>query len=134
MTAYNRRIIGIVAVNVAPMVEAGICQILGAGYAGCFSVELSPNGEAPTTHLAGSAQCTEAQRDAVVALLNPAAGVYGFRGLAVGLETAETVPYVDAWPELPDATAEELRWDFDSACASLGLQRVRPPMPGVPDP
>lgn len=130
---YDRRIIGIVSAPLVPAVDAAIFAILGEGYEDNLTVPLSPTGEEPATHYAGSAQMPESQRDAVVGLMNPAAGVYGFPGEAYGVDTPETIAIVTDHANPPTPTGEQrLVWDFDAACASLGLQRIVPKMPGVP--
>ncbi len=129
---YDRRVIGIVVASLGPIVNAGIHAILGEGYEDNLTVPLSPTGEEPATHYAGSAQMPEAQRDAVVGLMNPSAGVYGFPGEAYGVDTPETVVIVTdpANPPVP-TEGQRLVWDFDAAAASLGLRRIVPKMPGV---
>jgi hypothetical protein len=130
MTLYNRRIIGIVRTDLVTAVNAGIFSILGEGYESNLTVALSATGEEPATHYAGSAQMPEAQRDLVVGLMNPAAGVYGFPGWADGVDTDETAVKVTDPANMPTPVGEQrVVWDFDAACASLGLRRVLPKMP-----
>lgn len=129
----DRRVIGIVTAPLVARVNAAIFAILGEGYEDNLTVPLSPTGEAPATHYGGSAQMPEAQRDAVVGLMNPSVGVYGFPGEAYGVDTPETVAIVmdHENPPVP-AGGQRLVWDFDAAAASLGLRRIVPKMPGVP--
>lgn len=132
MSTCNRRVIGIVVAPLVPLVNARIRAILGEGYEDNLTVPLSPTGEEPATHYAGSAQMPEAQRDAVVGLMNPAHGVYGFPGWADGVDDDTTAVLVTDPANMPTPTGEQrLVWDFDAAAASLGLQRIVPKMPGV---
>lgn len=133
MSLYNRRVVGIVVAPLVPLVNSRIFAILGAGYESNLTVPLSPTGEEPATHYAGSAQMPEAQRDAVVGLMNPDHGIYGFPGEVYGVDTPETVAIVmdHENPPVP-AGGQRLVWDFDAAAASLGLRRIVPKMPGVP--
>ena len=131
--SYNRRVIGIVVAPLVPLVNSRIFAVLGEGYEDNLTVALSPTGEEPATHYAGSAQMPEAQRDAVVGLMNPSAGVYGFPGETYGVDTPETIAIVMDHENPPVPTgAQRLVWDFDAAAASLGLRRVVPKMPGIP--
>lgn len=131
--SYNRRVIGIVVAPLVPLVNSRIFAVLGEGYEDNLTVALSPTGEEPATHYAGSAQMPEAQRDAVVGLMNPSAGVYGFPGETYGVDTPETIAIVTDHENPPVPTGEQrLVWDFDAAAASLGLRRVVPKMPGIP--
>lgn len=122
---YNRRVIGIVTAPLVARVNAAIFAILGEGYEDNLTVPLSPTGEAPATHYAGSCQMLEAQRDAVVGLMNPAAGVYGFPGWADGVDTDETAVLVTDPANMPTpADGQRVVWDFDAAAKSLGLVRI----------
>ncbi len=128
----DRRIIGIVVAPLVPAVNAGIYAILGAGYESNLTVPLSPTGDEPATHYAGSAQMPESQRDAVLGLMNPSAGVYGFPGEAYGVDTPEAVAIVTDPANPPVPTGDQrLVWDFDAACTALGLKRIAAKMPGV---
>jgi len=130
---YDRRVIGIVRAAILPQVNAGIHAILGAGYEDNLTVPLSPTGEEPATHYAGSCQMPEAQRDAVVGLMNPAHGVYGFPGWADGVDDETTAVLVTDPANLPTPVGEQrVVWTFDAAISSLGLQRIVPKMPGMP--
>lgn len=129
----DRRVIGIVVAPLVPLVNARIFSILGDEYEDNLVIPLSPTGEEPATHFGGSAQMPESQRDAVVGLMNPSAGVYGFPGEALGIDTPETVAIVMDHENPPVlAEGQRLVWDFDAAAASLGLRRIVPKMPGVP--
>jgi len=133
MAPCDRRVIGIVSAQLVPFVNARIFAILGEGYESSLSEPLSPTGEEPATHFAGSAQMPEAQRDAVVGLMSPEHGIYGFPGEAYGVDTPETIAIVTDYQNPPvPAEGQRIVWDFDAACASLGLQRIVPKMPGVP--
>lgn len=133
MSLYNRRVISIVVAPLAPLVNARIHAILGEGYEDNLTVALSPTGDEPATHYAGSCQMPEPQRDEVVGLMNPTAGVYGFPGEAYGVDTPETIAIVTDHENPPVPTGEQrLVWDFDAAAASLGLRRIVPKMPGMP--
>lgn len=129
----NRRVIGIVVAPLAPLVNARIHAILGEGYEDNLTVPLSPTGEEPATHYAGSAQMPETQCDAVVGLMSPDHGIYGFPGEAYGVDAPETIAIVTDHENPPVPTGEQrLVWDFDAAAASLGLRRIVPKMPGMP--
>jgi hypothetical protein len=132
MSTYNRRVIGIAVAPLVALVNSRIFAILGEGYEDNLTVALSLSGEEHATHYAGSAQMPESQHDAVVGLMNPAAGVYGFPGEAYGVDTPETIAIVMD-PENPPVPTEGQRlvWDFDAAAASLGLRRIVPKMPGM---
>jgi len=130
---YNRRVIGIVVAPLVSLVNSRIFAILGEGYEDNLTVALSPTGKEPATHYAGSAQMPEAQRDAVVGLMSPDHGIYGFPGEAYGVDTPETIAIVTDYQNPPvPAEGQRLVWDFDAAAASLGLQRIVPKMPGMP--
>ena len=127
---YDRRIIGIVVAPLVQIVNAKIFAILGEGYESNLLIELSPTGEEPATHYAGSAQMPETQCDAVVGLMSPDHGIYEFPGEAYGVDTPETIAIVTDHENPPVPTGEQrLVWDFDAAAASLGLQRVMPRRP-----
>lgn len=131
MTVCDRRVIGIVVAGLVPLVNAAIFAILGDGYEGNLTVPLSPTGEAPATHYGGSAQMPESQRDAVVSLMDPSAGVFGFPGWALGVDTDETAVLVTDPENMPTPTVEQrVVWDFDAAAASIGLRRIvdKPPI------
>lgn len=130
MSLYGRRVIGIVTAPLVARVNASIFAILGEGYEDNLTVPLSPTGEAPATHYGGSAQMPEAQRDAVVGLMNPSAGVYGFPGWALGVDDDETAVLVTDSANVPTPTGEQrVVWDFDAAAASVGLKMIvdKPP-------
>jgi len=130
---YDRRVIGIVVAPLVTLVNSRIFAILGDGYEDNLTVPLSPTGEEPATHFAGSAQMPEAQRDAVVGLMNPAHGVYGFPGWADGVDDETTAVLVTDPANLPTPVGEQrVVWTFDAAISSLGLQRIVPKMPGMP--
>lgn len=125
MSLYGRRVIGIVTAPLVARVNASIFAILGEGYEDNLTVQLSPTGEAPATHYGGSAQMSEAQRDAVVGLMNPAAGVFGFPGWAYDVDTDETAVLVTDPENVPTpADGQRVVWDFDAAAKSLGLVRI----------
>lgn len=131
MTICDRRVIGIVRAEIVPQVNAAIHAILGTGYEDNLTVPLSPTGEAPATHYGGSAQMPESQRDAVVGLMNPAAGVYGFPGWALGVDTDDTAVLVTDPENVPTpADGQRVVWVFDAAAASIGLRRIvdKPPI------
>ncbi len=132
MTICNRRVIGIVITPLVPLVNSRILAILGEGYESNLSEPLSATGEEPATHYAGSAQMPESQRDAVVGLMSPEHGIYGFAGWADGVDDDSTAVKVTDPANPPTPTGEQrLVWDFDAAAASLGLRRIVPKMPGV---
>jgi hypothetical protein len=131
----NRRVIGIVAAPLVPTVDAAIRFILGDDWHDNLSLPLSPTGEEPATHYAGSAQMPESQRDAVVGLMNPAHGVYGFPGWADGVDTDETAVLVTDPAKMPTPTGEQrVVWSPDAAFAAVGLQRVQTPRPAFESP
>ena len=133
MAPCDRRVIGIVSAQLVPFVNARVFAILGEGYESSLSEPLSPTGEEPATHFAGSAQMPEAQRDAVVGLMSPEHGVYGFPGWADGIDDESTAVLVTDPENMPIPTGEQrVVWTFDAAAASLGLQRIVPKMPGMP--
>ena len=129
----NRRVIGIVVAPIVPAVNAAIRGILGDEWQDNLSLPLSPTGEEPATHYAGSAQMPESQRDLVVGLMSPEHGVYGFPGWADGIDDESTAVLVTDPENMPIPTGEQrVVWTFDAAAASLGLQRIVPKMPGMP--
>ena len=125
VTTHNRRIHAIVAAAAVPTVEAAVVQILGADYAGCLSVPLSATGQSPATYYAASAQVTEAERAAILALLNPAAGVHAWRGLAIAVDSPEDPCVVTDSTNLPDCPSSDMRWTFEACLQSLGLQKIQ---------
>lgn len=127
----NRRVIGIVAAPLVPLVESRIFELLGDGYERSLTIPLSPTGDEPATHYASDGQMPEAQRDAVVGLMNPAAGVYEFPGWAYGVDDDTTAVLVTDPENMPTPTGEQrVVWDFDAAAASVGLRRIvdKPPI------
>jgi len=129
----NRRVIGIVVAPLVPAVNAAIRGILGDEWQDNLSLPLSPTGEEPATHYAGSAQMPESQRDAVVGLMSPEHGIYGFPGWADGIDDESTAVLVTDPENMPIPTGEQrVVWTFDAAISSLGLQRIVPKMPGMP--
>jgi len=132
VTLYNRRIIGIVAANLVPIVDAKIFGLLGDGHEKNLTIPLSPSGDEPATHYASDGQMTEAQHDAVASLADPSAGVHGFPGWADGVDDDSTAVLVTDPENMPVPTGEQrVVWRFDAAISSLGLQRIVPKMPGV---
>jgi len=124
---FDRRINAIVRADKVAAVNAALVQSLGSSYDGCLSVALSPTGNAPATHYGASSQETEATRQALLPLLDPAGGVHAWPGQIPGDEyTAETV--TDA-TNLPACDPADLRWTFEACCQSLGLKRIQADTP-----
>ena len=133
MALYNRRIHGVVVDAVKAGAEAGIVALLGdPGYVGCFTVPLSATGDEPATHWAASAQVTQEQCDKLLGILTTTPGVWGYRGVAYGVDDESSVPIVRAGEPRPEGVPDaELRWDFDAVLEQLGLKRVvTAPAPG----
>ena len=124
---FDRRINAIVRADKVAAVNAALVQSLGSSYDGCLSVALSPTGNAPATHYGASSQETEATRQALLPLLDPAGGVHAWPGQIPGDEyTAETVTDSSA---LPAGDPADLRWTFEACCQSLGLKRIQADTP-----
>lgn len=122
-TQHTRRIHAVVSDAARAQVNAVVVTLLGPGYDGCLAVPLSPTGDEPATHWACSAQVTEAERDAVLALLDPDSGVAGARGWAAGVDT--DAPLVrEGEPVPPDVPAGDIRWTFRRLLEELGLRRI----------
>lgn len=135
MALYNRRIHVIVLDSIKAQAEAGIVALLGdPGYEGCFTVPLSATGDEPATHWAASAQVTQDQRDKLLGILTTTPGVWGYRGVAYGVDDESSVPIVHPGEPHPEGVPDtELRWDFDAVLETLGLKRVVvAPTPGEP--
>jgi len=125
----DRRIHGIVTAELRAQVEAGICSLLGSDFAGSLCRPLSPTGEEPATHYGGSTAATQEQCDAVVVLLDPSRGVYGFPGWASGVDTDEDTVKIEDPQNMPPADGRRVVWTFEAALASLGLRIIEPGMP-----
>lgn len=125
---HSHRIIAIVAADKVELVAATVANLLD-GYQVEFTTVLSPTGTAPATHYAASAQVTEAQRNTLLALLNPAQGVYGWRGLAAGVDDFAGPTVVTDSSALPAGDPADLRWTFEACCQSLGLKRIQADLP-----
>lgn len=124
---YDRRIIAIVRADRVADVESILVQSLGASYTNALTVPLSPTGAEPATHYGASSQETEATRQALLPLLDPAGGVHAWPGQIPGDEyTANTV--TDS-SNLPACDSSDMRWTFEACCQSLGLKRIQADLP-----
>lgn len=124
----DHRIIAIVEAAAAPQVAAVVTQVLG-GYQVEFTTGLSPTGAEPATHYAASAQLDETQRNTLLGLLNPDAGIYGWRGLAAGVDDFDGPNVVTDANNLPTCAPADMRWTFEACCQSLGLKRIQADLP-----
>lgn len=120
---YNRRIHAIVRADRVTEINSAIVAALGADYDGCLSVPLSATGANPPTHYGASSQETDASRAAILPLLDPAQGVYGWPGQTPGDEyTANTVTDAN---NLPACAPSDMRWTFEAAAQSIGLLKIQ---------
>lgn len=118
------RIIAIVEAAIAPQVAAMVAQFLD-GYQVEFTTGLSATGQEPATHYVASAQLNEAQRNILLGLLNPDAGIYGWRGLAAGVDDFNGPNVVTDANNLPACAPSDMRWTFEAAAQSIGLLKIQ---------
>lgn len=125
---FDKRIHAIVRADRVTEINATLVVALGAEYDGALCVPLSATGQSPATHYGASSQETEATRQALLPLLDPANGVHAWPGQIPGDPVTENT--VTDSNSLPLCAPSDMRWTWDACLQSLGLQRIRPVPPG----
>lgn len=126
------RIIGIVEIANVAAIEAQVVAILGEQYVGILVTKArraSPTGQEPATHVLTSQQMPADVAQAFVAMLDPTAGIDGYRSRAIGVDPPGVPEVLDA-SKLPPGDPAEWRWTPDAVLQKLGLHWIIPPTGG----